>query len=92
MLLRHITVTVMTNEQKNRLLAEWAGECVHDWKPEIIDNKLTRFRCVKCPASSRNGPPPTDFCSSLDLIAPLLKKAVSEFGEVKVGRERSREP
>lgn len=64
----------MTNEEINKALATWAG--VHICKD--FDGGV----CVRCgqatwPSKADIAP---DYCSSLDLLAPLEAKALAELG------------
>jgi hypothetical protein len=55
----------VTQESKNQRLHHLLGRCVHDWKPQIQNERLIQFRCAKCPQTSPNGPPCPDYTGSI---------------------------
>lgn len=74
---------IMEHEKINRTIAEWMG-CIHEWEIEDEANRRVYWTCLKCGASEETSedPPPviSDYCSSLDAIAPVEARAIEVFG------------
>lgn len=71
----------MNEQEITRTIAEWMGECIHDYEHHVLDEGKQVWRCKKCgkQACYMKLEPPPAYTTSLDALRPVLAKFTPEM-------------